>query len=176
MFVGFDAEEQGLLGAKAMLEAPPMPRDRLAVMINLDMIGRPLFYDRQSIRTVRKFMGLNKPGVGVLGADDSPPLLAFAREACEVEDLAIFTLADYPLLRPYIEPMTENRDDSAPFRSAGIPTLFFSTSEHDDYHLTTDTPDKVDPAVALRIARAVYRSVRSIDALDDTSGLKPEGE
>jgi hypothetical protein len=36
-----------------------------------------------------------------------------------------------------------DRSDSASF-SARVPTLFFSTMTHADYHQSTDTPERVD--------------------------------
>ena len=40
MFVAFDAEEQGLQGARAFVAAPPVPKERLALNVNLDMVSR----------------------------------------------------------------------------------------------------------------------------------------
>ena len=36
----FDAEEQGLQGAHAFVEKPTVPRERLAVNVNFDMVSR----------------------------------------------------------------------------------------------------------------------------------------
>ena len=40
LFAVFDAEERGLQGAKAFLVKPPVPRDRIALNVNLDMVSR----------------------------------------------------------------------------------------------------------------------------------------
>ena len=64
----------------------------------------------------------------------------------------------------HIRDMVRGRADHAPFAEKGIPHLFFSTSEHDDYHRPTDTLDKVDPRIVRRIARAVTRSLLAYDA------------
>jgi hypothetical protein len=44
--------------------------------------------------------------------------------------------------------------DSVPFGEVA-PTLFLSTSIHDDYHRPTDTADKIDPAQMRRAAELV---------------------
>jgi hypothetical protein len=40
VFAVFDAEEPGLQGAKAFLIKPPIPKDRIALNVNLDMVSR----------------------------------------------------------------------------------------------------------------------------------------
>jgi Zn-dependent M28 family amino/carboxypeptidase len=40
MFVLFGAEEYGLYGSRHFTEVPPIPLSRIALMINLDMVGR----------------------------------------------------------------------------------------------------------------------------------------
>ena len=36
----FDAEEQGLQGARAFLASPPVPAARIALNVNFDMVSR----------------------------------------------------------------------------------------------------------------------------------------
>jgi len=40
LFVWFAGEEQGLLGSWAFVKTPPVPLDKIAVMINTDMVGQ----------------------------------------------------------------------------------------------------------------------------------------
>jgi hypothetical protein len=40
VFAAFDSEELGLQGSKAFLIAPPLPKSRMALNINLDMVSR----------------------------------------------------------------------------------------------------------------------------------------
>ena len=40
IFVAFNAEEQGIYGSKHFINNPPIPKDKIITMINLDMIGR----------------------------------------------------------------------------------------------------------------------------------------
>ena len=40
VFAAFDAEERGLQGSQAFMIAPPMPKERMALNVNLDMVSR----------------------------------------------------------------------------------------------------------------------------------------
>ena len=40
VFAAFDAEERGLQGARAFFVKPPVPQDRIALNVNLDMVSR----------------------------------------------------------------------------------------------------------------------------------------
>ena len=40
VFAAFDAEERGLQGARAFLVKPPVPKDRIGLNVNLDMVSR----------------------------------------------------------------------------------------------------------------------------------------
>ena len=48
------------------------------------------------------------------------------------------------------------RSDMVNFSRRGIPTLFFFTGWHADYHETTDDADKLNYAAASRIARVAF--------------------
>src|SRR5208282_2183068 len=40
LFVGFSAEEEGLIGSQYFIKNPPIPLDKIVAMVNLDMVGR----------------------------------------------------------------------------------------------------------------------------------------
>ncbi len=40
LFAAFNSEERGLLGSWAFVERPPVPLDRIAAVLNMDMVGR----------------------------------------------------------------------------------------------------------------------------------------
>ncbi|MEZ5963553.1 MAG: M20/M25/M40 family metallo-hydrolase [Planctomycetota bacterium] len=168
LFAAFDAEERGLVGSETMARKPPRTLHDLVAMINLDMIGRGRLLDRKEMALPKKLIGIpDGPAVGVLGTKQSPPLAAIARAVFAAADLPLYAPEDFGMLGSVIEKQAEGRSDHAPFERRKIPFLFFSTSEHDDYHQPTDTMDKVDPATLHRIAVCVYRTVLAIDALDE---------
>jgi len=169
LFVGFGAEEAGMFGSGAYVEKPARPLENLVAMINLDMIGRGRFLDMRLLEKGKALLEIPPgPGVGVLGGGTSPELLALARAACAADDLPAHAPEDLPpWMRKAVESAVAGRGDHAPFERRKIPYLFFSTSEHDDYHRATDTLDKVDVGVLRRVAQAAWRTTLAIDARDE---------
>ncbi len=110
LFAGFAGEELGLRGSLHYTMEPTLPLDRAVAMINLDMIGR--------LRHGRLFIG---------GVHSSPafeePLSALARE---------LALSVSPL------PSRDVSSDHAAFLRTGMPSLFFFTGVHGDYHKPSD--------------------------------------
>lgn len=168
LFVAFDAEEQGLRGAEHYARHPARPLAQLVAMINLDMIGRGKLLDRTSLGFAKGLIGVpSGPALGVLGPARCPTLGGVARAVFAHEELPLLAPADFgSLLAGVIRKQAEGRADHAPFEKRKIPFLFFSNSEHDDYHKPTDTLDTIDKDALHRAARAIYRTVLAIDGLD----------
>jgi hypothetical protein len=49
------------------------------------------------------------------------------------------------------------RSDSWPFLQHGVPAIWFHTGLHPDYHLTTDTADRINYEKMERIAKLVHQ-------------------
>lgn len=168
LFVAFGAEEQGLRGSMHLVRHPPRSLRRLLAMINLDMVGRGRFLERERFALLKRAIKVeDRFGVGVFGGDSSPVLGRIARRALEESGLRPYEPRDFPLLAGIVRKMVQGRSDHAPFERLGIPFLFFSTGEHDDDHRPTDTIEKLDGEAMRRIARAVTRTVLAIDALEE---------
>jgi len=138
LFVAFTGEEMGLLGSAELVRTPPAacPLDRMQLMVNLDMVGRP----RQG-------------KVYVEGVDTAKGLRARV-EALEREPP--------PLpLAPALIGDGYGPSDQTSFYAKGVPVLFFFTGAHADYHRPTDTADKVDAEGMAAVARLAMRAVRS---------------
>lgn len=156
LFVGFGAEEEGLLGARWLATHPPKPLETCAAVINLDMIGRSPFLGAKRYEVPKALVGITtEPAVGVLDGAHGSVVLGVARAACAHANIKMYAAEDFPLLEEQVRCEAKNRSDDAPFSELGVPTLFFSTSLQDDYHRPTDTPDKIDPATLHKITRAV---------------------
>jgi hypothetical protein len=66
------------------------------------------------------------------------------------------------------------RSDHAMFSEhLGVPVVFLSSGEHEDYHKPTDTPDKIDYDKIKRVARTVLRLVDALQADDLGSQAGP---
>ncbi len=154
VFVAFGAEERGLLGAKAYVDAPTIPLSRVALMINLDMVGRPLL-DGSPLRLL--IPRANETIGYVIGNFDAPKTTDMLKRAAEREDRPIIGIPEVVLKRLGFA------SDSVPF-SPHVPTIFLSTGDHADYHEPTDTEEKIDYqqlARAVRLTLAIVDEVQS---------------
>lgn len=175
LFAAFDAEEQGLVGAETFARKPSRPLQQAIAMINLDMIGRGKLLDRKSMALGKRLIGVpDGPAVGVLGTAQSPQLASLARAVFAADKLPLYAPEDFGMLGPVIEKQAEGRSDHAPFERRKIPFLFFSTSEHDDYHQPTDTIATLDRQALWRTAACIYRTVLAIDARDERPTFVPK--
>jgi Zn-dependent M28 family amino/carboxypeptidase len=133
LFAHFDAEELGLLGSREFLDHPSVPTDSMALMINLDMVGRlgsgPLQVEVRS--TTQRLESVMDSVAGALG-----------------------------LTIRYSIPFRA-RSDHRSFSERGIPAIWLFTGIHGDYHKTTDTPEKLDFAGINRVVDLAEALVRA---------------
>jgi hypothetical protein len=129
LFVGFDAEELGMVGSEVYATAPVRPLARTVAMLNLDMVGR------------LAENGLTVFGTGTARGWDAA--LDAARAALP---------APVPFGR-----VADGRgsSDHATFEERGVPALHFYTGTHDDYHRPSDDWQRVDAEGVERIAELV---------------------
>lgn len=142
LFVAFDAEEGGLRGARAFVDAPPIPKDRIAININMDMVARG-----------------DKGELYVAGTHHRPALKAVLAP--------IAARAPVKLLFGHDsggghEDWTTQSDHGA-FHAAGIPFIYFGVEDHPDYHKPTDTPDKINATFFFQAATTILDAVTALD-------------
>jgi hypothetical protein len=126
----------------------PVPLNQVAAYINFDMVGR---------------MQNNKLAADGVG---SSPIWARILERANVA--AGFDLAANA--DPY------QPTDSSNFNQSGLPTLFFTTGSHPDYHRPSDTADKIDYEDLDRIvdfAAAVIQGVANTDMAPPFTKVDP---
>jgi hypothetical protein len=134
VFAAFSGEELGLVGATEYIRRPPVPIDRTALMVNLDMVGR--------LRKGRLYVGGTESGTGLRSA---------VTEAARDLSLALELPAD-PI----------GPSDHAAFYVAGTPVLFFFTGGHADYHRPSDTWDRINAPGLATVATVASRVVSAI--------------
>lgn len=141
LFMGFSAEESGLNGSKYYTQHPTLQPSEIALMINMDMIGR--------LREGHVQLG----GVGTADGLETwlEPMLA---------DSGL----DIGMQKSGTGP-----SDHASFYRYGVPVLFFFTGTHDDYHTPGDMGWKVNRVGAIQVARLVTRVAEA--AADRTEGF-----
>jgi hypothetical protein len=158
----FGGEELGMVGSRAFVEKPPpgIDRSRVVAMVNVDMIGRP-FVDQKALALPLSLLRIDpKRSIGVVGTKGRAAFKDVVKHACAEAGLAVYAPEDFPgPIAAVLEETTRERGDNWPFEQAGIPALFYGSGESDDYHATTDTLDKLDPALMARRARAVFGTV-----------------
>ena len=138
IFIGFTAEERGILGSNHYLANPAIPLDKTVAMINFDMIG---MYGKQGIT-----LG------GANTAKEFPELLARASEG-----------ADFNVKQS----QSVGGSDHAGFYNKDIPIMFFHTGLTDLYHTPDDDFETIDVEGAATTIDLAERVIREIDELPE---------
>jgi hypothetical protein len=146
LFAWFEAEESGMLGSRAFVATPPVPLDRIAVNVNLDMVSR-------------------HEGGGTLwiaGTAHWPQLRAVAEAAVTAAAIPVRFGHDTPSARRSDD--WTGASDHASFHRVGVPFLYLGVEDHPDYHRPGDDAGKVDPAFFAATVSAAEALVRALDA------------
>jgi hypothetical protein len=128
LFIAFAGEELGLLGSSYWVNQPTLPLERAAAMVNMDMVGR--------VNGNKLYIG----GVGT--AAIFRPLLEKA--------------APRYRFAPEYSALGSGSSDHTSFIIKRIPSLFFFSGLHSDYHKPSDTWEKIDAASAAELVELVY--------------------
>ncbi|MCK4879229.1 MAG: M20/M25/M40 family metallo-hydrolase [Bacteroidales bacterium] len=147
------AEEIGLFGSQYFAEHPLIPHEKIAAVINLDMVGRTkMEEDMKSTRSGLTIQGGDS--VKVIGGLQSKVLMEINEK----------TLAEAGLVGNYqYNNLTDPnryfyRSDHISFARKDIPVLFYSTGTHRDYHLVTDVEESIDYNKFLKMTRFCYKA------------------
>lgn len=136
LVVFFTAEEVGLLGSKAFTESLPLPEGaQLTAMLNLDMVGR-----------------LSNNRLTALALRSSPGFTALVDEVNKEHGFELLK-GDSGF----------GSSDHASFLQIKVPSLFFTTGTHPDYHRPSDTADKINIAGLERVENFVTEVWRRLD-------------
>ncbi len=146
MFVATMGEETGLLGTNWFIAHPPIPLEKMAANLEIEMIGRP---------------------DSLAGGVGRAWLTGYARSNMgdELAANGIPIVADKRLDQNFFE-----RSDNIAFARRGIPAHTLSSFNlHADYHQPSDDISKVDFVHMAGVINAGARAVRLL-----TDGPKPE--
>lgn len=145
-------EEKGLLGSKAYTTHPLWPLEQTVAEINIDMIGR------------------NAPdSIFVIGSDMLSHDLnrAVHTAACWSRGTHLdfrYNTTDDPNRFYY-------RSDHYNFAKHDIPSVFFFSGIHEDYHQPTDTIEKLDFEKMERVTRLIYRLTHTLNTIKNRPRL-----
>ncbi len=157
LFVWHGAEERGLLGSRWHAMHPVVAAGQIVAVLNGDMIGR------------------NDPdSAALLGAQpphrNSTALVNMALAANDrITHFKLDTLWD----RPTHPEGWYFRSDHLPYARAGIPSVFFSTLLHPDYHTPRDEPSRIDYTKLTKMTRWMYAVGWSVANSKERPGLDP---
>lgn len=173
IFAAWNSEERGLLGAWAYTEDPIVPLDRIAGVLNLDMIGRN---EEVPVGGTARFRGLdqqtaesNANAANVVGTVRSPELGAALEAGNQGIGLELKFRYDNNasnLLR---------RSDHWPFIQHGVPGVWVFTGLHPDYHTIYDDPEKINYVKMEKIVRMVYQASWNLGSAATRPKLLPVG-
>ena len=145
IFVAFDGEERGLLGAKHFVEAPPVPLSSIVLNVNYDMTARA--------ETDGKLW--------VTGTYQHPALRPLLEPIAARGAISLAFGKDTPQ-DTGSDNWVEASDHGAFFR-AQVPFLYFGVDYHPDYHRPSDDFERITPSV---FANATDLAIDAFRALD----------
>ena len=140
LFVFHGAEERGLLGSRYHVAHPVVPLDRIVAVLNGDMIGR------------------NHPDTAALMGSQPPHRnsAALVRMAIDANRAVSRFVIDSTWDRPDHPESWYFRSDHVPYAAHKVPSLFFSSNLHPDYHTPRDKPAAIDYAKLTRMTQWMY--------------------
>jgi len=146
LFAALDAEEVGFRGARTLLGSQLLPRDSVAIAINLDMVSRS-----------------RRREIFAAGTYHTPSLVPLLQD--------VQTRAAVTIRFGHDRPATAGGDlddwtrssDHGPFHEAGLPFVYFGVEDHGDYHKPTDTADRIDPSFFGDAADTIVDAIRTLD-------------
>ncbi|MFN3530166.1 MAG: M28 family peptidase [Bacteroidia bacterium] len=131
IFLWLSGEEIGLLGSKWFTSNDNFPLESIMSNLNIDMIGR---HDNKH-KAEDNYLYL-------IGAD------RISKDLHDLAELINQQCCEIDLDLTYNDPKDPNRyyyrSDHYNFAKHGIPSVFFFSGVHDDYHQPGDTLDKID--------------------------------
>jgi hypothetical protein len=131
LFLHVTGEEHGLHGSRYYSENPLFPLENTIADINIDMIGR-----RDTLHPATNNY------IYVIGSDRLSSELHTINE--EVNTKFTKLALDYKYNDRNDPERIYFRSDHYNFAKKGIPSIFFFNGIHADYHLPSDTPDKIE--------------------------------
>ncbi len=140
LFIFHGAEERGLLGSRYHAAHPVVPLDSIVAVLNGDMLGR------------------NNPDTAALMGSQPPHRnsAALVRMALEANMATSKFAIDSSWDRPTHPEGWYFRSDHVPYAERGVPSLFFSSNLHQDYHTPRDEPKTIDYRKLTRITQWIY--------------------
>ncbi len=144
IFALWDAEEQGMYGAMAFVEKPPVPLGRIALNLNLDMMSRS-----------------DKGELWVAGAHHYPFLRARFEGLAAAAPVTLKIGHDGPPWKG-VDDWTAGSDHYA-FHRRSIPFAYLGVEDYPDYHQPGDDFEAIPKDFFARSAATALKAARLFD-------------
>lgn len=141
IFAATDAEELGLLGARALVKDFPFPLEQIVLVVNMDMISRSKSKELYAV-----------------GTRHYPHLAPYLKEVMRGSDIRLVLGKDGGGGEDWT-----NSSDHAPFHAEGIPFVYFGVDDHEDYHKVTDTFERIDQDFFYNAVKTVLEFIKAVD-------------
>ena len=144
LFILVTGEEKGLLGSEYYAENPIFEISQTVADINVDMIGR----------RGKEYEKTKQPYIYVIGSD------RISQDLHDVNELVNERYSKLLLDYKYNDEKDPNRfyyrSDHYNFAKKGIPSIFFFSGVHSDYHRISDTFDKIDLSLMTKRTQHIF--------------------
>ena len=151
LLAAWGAEEIGLLGSHYYVQQPAFPLAQTIAMLQLDMIGRNEERPANSADQIEEEKPQeNLNTLNIAGTAFSPELKKLIQSCNSRVNLKLRYRYDHG------QENLLKRSDQWPFLEFGVPSVFFFTGFHPDYHKTSDTADKINYQKMERVLQLVF--------------------
>jgi hypothetical protein len=175
IFAHWTGEEKGLIGSRYFAEFPTVPFDKIVACLNLDMISRS-WSAEQLERMARRF------GETLGGMKPTPEMAAklftvsLSAQSPDLNTIITEANKNYVGFMLFSRPSAQmsGGSDHAPFHQKKVPSVFFFSAMHEDYHQPSDTIDKVSGERMAKIIRLVYLTAYEVADMPERLPWKEE--
>ena len=145
LFLHLTGEEFGLFGSQFYTENPPIALEQTIANLNIDMIGRR----SAEHPTTDDYIFL-------VGSDKLSQDLHDTAELANAESVNL--VLDYTFNDDNDPQRIYYRSDHYNFAKNNVPAIFFYNGTHDDYHLPSDTFDKIDFPILTKRTQFIFET------------------
>jgi hypothetical protein len=154
LLVWHAGEEKGLWGSEFVTTYPPVPVNQIIAQLNIDMIGR----SKKEGNTNPRNANLTGPNeIYVIGSKIMSTELGELSEAVNKSFLNL--KFNYKYDAPRDPEGLFYRSDHFNYARRGIPIIFYFDGVHEDYHMPSDTADKIDYEKMEKVARTIFATL-----------------
>lgn len=156
IFIAFDAEEQGLGGARHFVENPVVSLEQIVLNVNMDMISNNFENELYAVGTYHNpFL---KPIIEEF-TGGAPVNVLFGFDSDEWDQ-------DWTM-----------SSDHGPFYQKGIPFVYFGVEDHPHYHAPTDTFENTHPDFYVDAVLTIIGVIEGLDLrLDEVEEASQVGQ